>query len=178
MSNINSSVTVYLCTWRWIHVRHKIEYWVMTANLQIRQQLLDNIEWCFIGVEQRENAGICDISHLPHLKSSLSQRVSVASKFLKRQGQLYGNALAISRDDSSDRNDKSSEIDCSSNLATETTGNWFKDPCDRGDRSYPTLVTLLVATSAFMEEMQRYECLYNEYKFCKDYKNRRTRENA
>ena len=31
-------------------------------------------------------------------------------------------------------------------------------------------------TSAFMEEIQRYQCLYN--KFCKDYKNRRTRENA
>ena len=31
-------------------------------------------------------------------------------------------------------------------------------------------------TSTFMEEIQRYECLYN--KFSKDYKNRRTRENA
>ena len=31
-------------------------------------------------------------------------------------------------------------------------------------------------TSSFMEEIQRYECLYN--KFSKDYKNRRSRENA
>ena len=31
-------------------------------------------------------------------------------------------------------------------------------------------------TSTFIEEIQRYECLYN--KFSKDYKNRRTRENA
>ena len=31
-------------------------------------------------------------------------------------------------------------------------------------------------TSSFMEEIQRYDCLYN--KFSKDYKNRRTRENA
>lgn len=31
-------------------------------------------------------------------------------------------------------------------------------------------------TSTFMEEIQRYDCLYN--KFPKDYKNRRTRENA
>ena len=88
--------------------------------------------------------------------------VSVASNFWKQQERSYGNARAINEDDPCDINDQSSEIDSSSIhcllhvhiMAASNSNN----------------------TSTFIEEIQRYECLYN--KFSKDYKKRRTRENA
>ena len=58
-----------------------------------------------------------------HIVVPIARIVSVASNFWKRQGRSYGNALAITQDDPCDRNDQSSEIDSSSILATETTGN-------------------------------------------------------
>lgn len=58
-----------------------------------------------------------------HIVVPVARIVSVASNFWKRQGRSYGNALAITQDDPCDRNDQSSEIDSSSILATETTGN-------------------------------------------------------
>lgn len=59
------------------------------------------------------------------------------------------------------------------------------DPYDRGDANVshnPLLYQQNMAsraepsTSAFMEEVQRYECIYN--KFSKDYKNKQVRENC
>ena len=74
--------------------------------------------------------------------------VSVASNFWKQQGRAYGNALAITQDDPCDRSDQSSEIDSSSILATETTGNesqviayfkWEPGSSDRSVGTYPMM---------------------------------------
>ena len=99
--------------------------------------------------------------------------VSVASNLWERQGRSYGNALAISSILATETRF------CQTIEATEALGHIPWSTWLFTSRPYARFKVAAINsnnTSTLIEEIQRYECLYN--KLSKDYKNRRTKENG